>query len=391
MLSIDEALIFTVDTASFIFSILLTIQSFRKKDSGLIHLGIFFFIMFLQIFIILAQITYWDIAIKYTYYINTQSIILFQTPFLLFYIIKNIVPKFKITFKSILHFLPGISFFVLMLILIINFSPENKALYMNGQFNLLTGSTVNFYYTSQSIIMGVVYLQTVSYTIFMIYLLNIHKNNILDYFSNLGKKRMISLKIMLLFILAFNLWEISSIFILNAYSSNIQNLFSLFYVIGLGSFGLIYNEKYPNVEYKKNRTKKTQFEIINKNKSGVVREKDIEYFNNVILVEMRKKKYYTDEQLNIHKLSEELNITKTQLSYLINEVGKVNFYEFINGFRIDYFKDLVQKGEHKKYSIDSLAHMSGFKSRGVFYRVFKQKTKTTPSKFIQDLNNHKTV
>jgi YesN/AraC family two-component response regulator len=61
----------------------------------------------------------------------------------------------------------------------------------------------------------------------------------------------------------------------------------------------------------------------------------------------------------------------------------MTFIELINKNRIDYFVTLVVNGNHKTYSIEGLAEMSGFGSRHSLYRNFKKYHGGSPSDFIQ--------
>ena len=45
---------------------------------------------------------------------------------------------------------------------------------------------------------------------------------------------------------------------------------------------------------------------------------------------------------------------------------------------------LIEKNEHLKYNLDSLASFSGFNSKSTFYRVFKELEGITPSEFISE-------
>ena len=107
------------------------------------------------------------------------------------------------------------------------------------------------------------------------------------------------------------------------------------------------------------------------------------------LPELKKKitgnLYFVDPDLNLNKLSEKLEIPPRELSRIINTEGKANFNDFLNEFRIDHFKNLL---DDDQLSIEGMAFESGFKSKTSFYRAFKKSTGQTP---LQYKNSQKEV
>lgn len=98
--------------------------------------------------------------------------------------------------------------------------------------------------------------------------------------------------------------------------------------------------------------------------------------------EIQKNKLYLDSKISLFKLSKSLNMETTVISDLINTQSNDNFYSFINKMRIEEFKCLIEKQEHLKYNLDSLAGFSGFNSKSTFYRVFKEIEGITPLEYI---------
>lgn len=71
------------------------------------------------------------------------------------------------------------------------------------------------------------------------------------------------------------------------------------------------------------------------------------------------------------------------LSAVFTHYLKTNYYDFINGYRVERFKQSVGEGQHKKYTLVTLAEKCGFKSKASFFRAFKKFTGTTPNEYIQ--------
>src|SRR5690606_38078586 len=94
---------------------------------------------------------------------------------------------------------------------------------------------------------------------------------------------------------------------------------------------------------------------------------------------MREKKPHLNADLNLDGLSSMLNLSRHHASQLINEHFQLNFYEFINRYRLQESKALL-KGE-KAMNVEEVAFKSGFNNRISFYRAFKKSEGISPTKF----------
>ena len=101
---------------------------------------------------------------------------------------------------------------------------------------------------------------------------------------------------------------------------------------------------------------------------------------------MEKDKLYLEESLTLPKLAVELDILPNYLSQVINERYGKNFYDFINTFRVEEFKEIVRDPKKKHYTLLTLAMECGFNSKSSFNKYFKKATGKTPSEYIEALN-----
>ena len=108
-----------------------------------------------------------------------------------------------------------------------------------------------------------------------------------------------------------------------------------------------------------------------------------------IELQMLEKKAYLDNDLNLIKLAALVSITPHQLSYTINQGFKVNFFQFVNGYRIEKAKSLLLDNKMNKYSILGIAYESGFNSKTTFYNTFKKITGETPTNYKERDNPNK--
>jgi len=99
-----------------------------------------------------------------------------------------------------------------------------------------------------------------------------------------------------------------------------------------------------------------------------------------------EEKPYLDTELTLGKLAELTAISNKKLSALLNQHMNISFYDFVNGYRINAFKDLIKSDVYNKYTIETIAYQCGFKSKASFYRIFKTKMKMSPSEFKNNFN-----
>ena len=96
---------------------------------------------------------------------------------------------------------------------------------------------------------------------------------------------------------------------------------------------------------------------------------------------MQEKKPYLDLELTIHDISQELKIPRHYLTQIINEKLNKNFYQFINEYRVEEVKRLLQDPAYKKYTFTAIAFEAGFNSKSSFNSVFKETVGKTPTEY----------
>jgi len=105
-----------------------------------------------------------------------------------------------------------------------------------------------------------------------------------------------------------------------------------------------------------------------------------------VLRHMETKKPYLDSELTLSQLAKELNISRSQLSQVINEGIGDNFYNFINKYRVAQVKKFMSDPEMQNYSLLGMALEAGFKSKSTFNLIFKRFTGLTPTEFKKNIS-----
>jgi len=100
---------------------------------------------------------------------------------------------------------------------------------------------------------------------------------------------------------------------------------------------------------------------------------------------MCNNKMYENPQLVISDISSKLGTHSKKVSQVINQGFNMNFNDFINHYRITYFLQKIQGGEHNIQTFLSIAFECGFNSKSTFNRAFKRATSLNPKEYIENI------
>jgi len=98
---------------------------------------------------------------------------------------------------------------------------------------------------------------------------------------------------------------------------------------------------------------------------------------------MRAQETYLNPELTLDMLADRLAIPAKDLSMIINRHFNHNFYEFINGYRIEEAQKRLLDPANKDKTITDIYLEVGFNSKSVFNTFFKKLVGKTPSEYRQ--------
>jgi AraC-like DNA-binding protein len=101
------------------------------------------------------------------------------------------------------------------------------------------------------------------------------------------------------------------------------------------------------------------------------------------------KKYYLNPDITLDSLAEELNLSKSHLSRLINKELQTSFPDYINNLRIEEAKYYLRHPDFANYTLVSIGLEAGFASKTTFNNTFKKVTGMTPSEYKNSDENAK--
>jgi len=135
-------------------------------------------------------------------------------------------------------------------------------------------------------------------------------------------------------------------------------------------FGM--EEERPSAEFQLPTAKYAGSGLVDSEKQRILQE---------ILQHMENKKPWLEPELTVDQLATALNIRPKILSQVINETLHQNFFDFINRYRIEEAKRLLNNPPDKKITVLEVLYQVGFNSKSSFNTLFKRHTGLTPSEF----------
>ena len=100
---------------------------------------------------------------------------------------------------------------------------------------------------------------------------------------------------------------------------------------------------------------------------------------------MAANKVYLNNELSLNLLASEIGWSRSLLSAVINKGFAINFYDFVNGYRLQEFETRIVAKEHQSYTLDHLVQECGFTNYVSFFRYVKRKMNVSPSGLIKQI------
>jgi len=321
--------------------------------------------------------TYRNTKINY-YLINLELVLI---PLIYFYVRSITRSDFKFNRKHLWHFVPG-TVYILIKLFVLAYDAsqpgfddtQNGYLVQNFQWKY-----VDPFHSALT------YIQTVAYLVLTIQLYYSYRKNIQQYFSNTYR---LELNWMRNFLLIYTVLFVygSGQTLVNLTIAELSwtqkwwlHFFTALAIIYIGVKGYFTNtDALSGLEFD--------------GSSGIVHPSSLSRPTNVAAHLDEKKaivasyfaneKPYLDPDLNLISLSQELGMTRAEVSEIINQGFGKNFNDFVNFYRVEAIKMMFEEGKQQQMSLLGVALECGFNSKATFNRVFKKFTQMSPSQYL---------
>lgn len=311
------------------------------------------------------------------------SLFMLQGSFLYLYVSRLVSKRKGFNKKLLLHLLPFVAFNIYLVVA--SFFPDiaNKISLQNVHTNVHHPLLFQLF----------LILTLLSGPFYISLTLNLLKRHDIHVFNNFSSIDNVNLAWLRKLVIIFGI--IWTVLIIITVIHHVFNLFSMVFctdslfltlsvfVILIGYFGLK-----QNIIFENELEEHTVFsEEKVKYAGSTLKEKEADKYSEQLMEYMRLKKPYLNPELTLAQLASEIDVSTHHLSQIINEQFKLNFFEYINQFRVEEVKTRINDPKFENYSLLGIAFDSGFNSKSSFNRIFKKSTNQTPSQYKSSLTD----
>ena len=314
--------------------------------------------------------------------VSLLSLLMLHGPCMYLYVLCLVSDKNRIRLRDFLHLLPFL--FFNGYILIASFYP--------GIAEKLNLEELSQKYDPPFLFLFFLILTAISGPVYFLLIMRLFRKLDINIFNNYSSSAGIDLGWLRKLVLIFGI--IWTILISVTVIHHVLNMFSVvfctdglflslsMFVLLIGYFGLKQNVLFSSEDLIiAESSGKTQFRY----SGSRLTEEEEKAYAGKLTAHMISSKSYLNPELSLPKLAEEVGISIHYLSQVINERFKLNFFDFINRYRVEAFKAKVKDPRFTNYSLLGIAFECGFNSKSAFNRVFKQNTGLTPSQYIKSV------
>lgn len=335
-------------------------------------------------FIVEASISGTPAAEKFPHILGLMAGVVFLNgPLHYLYTRSLIHPDFSLSKKHWPHFIPIVVFYLYFLFPYYLQSGDFKIAYI--QHIEQHGQPLSLMVFSWA-----VYVQGIAYMVATFKLLNRYSQAIKDTFSsieqiNLNWLKTITILTMAIWILGVII-EVLQILDLNTPFQPLVPIALAILIYVMGYLGLRQPEIFSggtNVsasEESPASLDEAEADVKKYERSGLTKEKARALHQKLIHL-METDKPFTDSSLKLNQLARLVGATPNYVSQVINEENQQNFYDFVNWYRIEEAKQMIQDPANEQVTLLSIAYDVGFNSKSAFNTAFKKYTGMTPSQF----------
>lgn len=308
----------------------------------------------------------------------------------LYLYVRTMVQPNVLSQKTLLHFIPTI-FCVLMLMPLYFLEFDVKKAIIDSSYTEWPG-VLEITYPIYMIIMGT---QFTVYLFLSFKLLFAHTKNIAQFFSYRENITLAWLRNFLL--LNVVIWICGAFLYIATIQSdvNIEQyldyffVFSVLFVFYLGMMGLlqplIYSGDEPDSQNPTPQPSSINDEIADhpkgKYKKSAVTEEMSARILKRLAETMEAEQPYLNNTLTLPDLAEMISTPPNYVSQVINEQLQMNFFDYVNSYRIETAKKLIINPLPHTLTILDIAMESAFNSKSAFYSAFKKQVGLTPAAF----------
>ena len=212
-------------------------------------------------------------------------------------------------------------------------------------------------------IIKIIYVQWFLYILASFYLIRLRIKNLIN-----GQEKRSSIDVWLLSILIGNLLLLASYFF-TSFVNYISGALTFSFLLYLMVLFIVYNKKNKSILF--NSSNKYADKKITNGEASQLSQKLEEL--------MLKEELHKNANLKSSEVAKKIGVTTHQFSQLLNDNLDKNFALFVNEYRIESAKVMLQNNNN--LTLEAIGYECGFNSKSTFFTTFKKLVGTTPSQF----------
>lgn len=310
--------------------------------------------------------------------ISLLSLFMLHGPFLYFYILTLVSDKSKINLRDVFHLTPFILFNLYIL----------SGSLFPGISEKLNIEKISLNNNPPLLFLFFLILTALSGTVYFLMTFRLFKKLDINIFNNFSNSKDTDLDWLRKLVLIFGvIWTglisvtlIHHVFHMFSMGFCIDGLFfslSVF-VILIGFFGLQQDVIFTPENVMVANDSSSIHPKYSGSRLNALEEKKLA---DKLISHMESSMPYLNPDLTLPQLAGQIDISSHLLSQVINEHFKLNFFDFVNQFRVETFKERIINPKYENFSLLGIAFECGFNSKSAFNRIFKKYAGITPSQY----------
>lgn len=289
-------------------------------------------------------------------------------PALYFHIKKLTVNNIKYDFKFILHFIPSLIFLT------------GVSAYFFISYSSIEDSFSNIgyhpFFTIFKYLSAITYIHFVIYSVMSFMQISNYEKFLKNNYSDIHKSIYNWFQFLIFgFIIIWMLNIISMFAPENTFPQDILFFITVVSIFLFSNGLILFALKFAEVfQYKIESIKK-------KYQKTLLSNDEIKSYTVQLRKLMESEKVFKNRTLSLADLADKINVPQHCASQIINTAFGSNFYDYVNSYRVDEVKSLLDNQINQSKTILEIALDSGFNSKSVFNESFKKFTGMTPSAY----------
>lgn len=102
-----------------------------------------------------------------------------------------------------------------------------------------------------------------------------------------------------------------------------------------------------------------------------------------IILYIHNNQSFLDKKFHVKDLATALNVPLHHVNYWFKHIIKQTFTDYLIFYRVNYAKELIERGNSQSSTMESIGKKSGFSTRASFFKAFKKETGLTPYDYLE--------